>query len=493
MILDRPARGVGVEAQAAAEAGLAAQPAEDEVGIRDRRPRAALAVAGGSRHGFGAHRPDAQRPAIVDPGDRPAARPDGVDVDDRQPDRDLADPGIARRLRPAVADQADVGAGAADIHGDDGVGFDQTAEMRAGDDAAGRARQHGVHRPRQRRLHRHQPARGLHHHDGLVAPDAETALRIAQPGRQRAEVLGHDRRQEGVEHRRAGALELAELAQDVGGDADDDAGQLPLEHRLGLALVRRVGVGVQEDHGNRLDALGAHVRGGRLQVRSGERLDLAPAGIDPPADAVAQLARHQGGRAHDIDIVEARPVLPPDQQEIAKAARRDEGGLGAAALDHGVGRRRHAMADVVDRAALGAQLRKRPPQALDGALLAGLRRRRHLGDADPPRDGIVGDAVGERAANVRRDPDLHGPLPAQVWSKRGYAHIGARVHPHRGCGAPVAPSVSPVARWKAAAMAAALASAKASASTVMPSGRPSARKPDGTAMPHRPIRLTKLV
>ena len=87
-----------------------------------------------------------------------------------------------------------------------------------------------------------------------------------------------------------------------------------LEHRLGLALVRRVGIGVQEDHGNRLDALGAHVGGGLRQVVPGERLDLAPAGIDPPADAVAELARHQRRRAHDIDIVEARPVLPPDQQ-----------------------------------------------------------------------------------------------------------------------------------------------------------------------------------
>ena len=206
---------------------------------------------------------------------------------------------------------------------------------------------------------------------GLSRPTPRPPSRIAQPGRQRAEVLGHDRRQEGVEHRRAGALELAELAQDVGRDADDDAGQLPLEHRLGLALVRRVGIGVQEDHGHGLDALGAHVGGGLRQVGSGERLDLAPVGIEPPADAVAQLARHQRGRAHDIDIVEARPVLPPDQQEIAKAARRDEGGLGAAALDHGVGRRRHAVADVVDRAALGAQLcqasdagsRRCPPRA----------------------------------------------------------------------------------------------------------------------------------
>ena len=151
-ILDRPARGVGVELQVAAEARLAAQPAEHEIGIRDRRPRAALAVAGGPRHGFGADRPDAQRPAVVDPGDRPAARADGVDVDDGKADGDLADPGVARRLRPAVADQADVGAGAADIHGDDGVGLDQPGEMRAGDDASGRPRQHGVHGPCQRRL-----------------------------------------------------------------------------------------------------------------------------------------------------------------------------------------------------------------------------------------------------------------------------------------------------------------------------------------------------
>ena len=33
--------------------------------------------------------------------------------------------------------------------------------------------------PRQRRFHGHQPARSLHHHDGLVAPDAEAGLRVA--------------------------------------------------------------------------------------------------------------------------------------------------------------------------------------------------------------------------------------------------------------------------------------------------------------------------
>jgi hypothetical protein len=133
--LDGLARGLRVDLQIAGEPRVAVEPGEHEVGVRDGRPCAALAVAGRSRHGFGAGWADTQRAPVVDPGDRAAARTDGVDVDDGKADGDLADPGIARRLGPAVANEADVGAGAADVHGDDGVGPDQVREVRAGDDA----------------------------------------------------------------------------------------------------------------------------------------------------------------------------------------------------------------------------------------------------------------------------------------------------------------------------------------------------------------------
>ena len=95
----RAARGRGVERHLAAEARLAAEPAEHDIGVGDGRPRAAAAVARRARHGLGAHRADAQRAALVDPGDRAAAGADGVDVDDRQAHRDVSELGFARDLR----------------------------------------------------------------------------------------------------------------------------------------------------------------------------------------------------------------------------------------------------------------------------------------------------------------------------------------------------------------------------------------------------------
>ena len=62
------------------------------------------------------------------------------------------------------------------IHGDDVRRAGKSGEVRAGDDAAGRPGQDGVHRFGERRLDRHQAARRFHHHDGLVAADAEPGL-----------------------------------------------------------------------------------------------------------------------------------------------------------------------------------------------------------------------------------------------------------------------------------------------------------------------------
>ena len=60
---DRAPRGGFVELHLAAEEALGGEPAEHQVGVGDRRPRAAEAVAGRAGIGAGALRPDAQRAA----------------------------------------------------------------------------------------------------------------------------------------------------------------------------------------------------------------------------------------------------------------------------------------------------------------------------------------------------------------------------------------------------------------------------------------------
>ena len=93
-------RGSRVEAQAAGDRHLRVEPSEEDVGVGHRRQAAAAAVGRRPRIGARALRPDAQRPALVEPRDRPAARADGVDVDVRHAHRQAGDDPLRRDARP---------------------------------------------------------------------------------------------------------------------------------------------------------------------------------------------------------------------------------------------------------------------------------------------------------------------------------------------------------------------------------------------------------
>ena len=91
---------------------------EHEVGVGDGGLLAAGAVAGGAGLGPGAVGADRQRPVLGDAGDGAAAGADRVDVDHRHLQRPGAHAALDRHLRLAAAHEAHVGAGAADVHGD---------------------------------------------------------------------------------------------------------------------------------------------------------------------------------------------------------------------------------------------------------------------------------------------------------------------------------------------------------------------------------------
>ena len=85
--IDRLARRLRVEPDAAAERPRRVERAEHEVGVGQRRVPAAGAVRGRARVGARAVRADRERAEAVDRGDRAAARADGEHVDLRQVDR----------------------------------------------------------------------------------------------------------------------------------------------------------------------------------------------------------------------------------------------------------------------------------------------------------------------------------------------------------------------------------------------------------------------
>ena len=105
-----------VERELAAEEECGIEPAEHEVRIGDRRLLAAAPVAGRSRDGACALRPDLEEAAGVDPSDRAAARPDRPRRDARHADREAElELEVGRIERLALEDHADVAARSAHV------------------------------------------------------------------------------------------------------------------------------------------------------------------------------------------------------------------------------------------------------------------------------------------------------------------------------------------------------------------------------------------
>ncbi len=392
---DGPLGAPGVERDAAAEAPGGPDAAEHDVRVGDRRLGAAQSVGGRARRSSGAPRPDLKAAVHVEPRDRAAAGADAVHVELGNLDGESAEHAVGRRQRREIADQADVGRGAAHVVGDEvphaGGGADEARLAHA----AGRAREDRLDRQAARRLGRHHAA---------ARRDGENAVSVAggaqlllEPG----EVAVHEGLQIGVEHRRREALELAVLGDDVG-RAGHGQRRVPALRRVGhRPLVRRVQVGVEEADRERLGA-GAHRRVERaLDARPIERHQDGAVGREPLDDLEAVLALDDRLRAHEGGHEERGDIAlgAADLDQVAEAGGRENGHARAVPLEDGVGADGRAVDEPPHVAARDAE---RPEPGHDGGGLVP-RLGRHLGD-DDAAGGLVDRAqIGEGAADV--DPD----------------------------------------------------------------------------------------
>ena len=106
---------------------------------------------------------------------------------------------------------------------------------------------------------------------------------IGQEFGQRGEVALHDRQQIGVQHDRAGALVFAEFGEDIGRDADRDAGQFGRKNRAGTPLMLGIGVGMQEADCDGLDMIPAELLGHPAEP------GFVRVGGDPDHELVAEI------------------------------------------------------------------------------------------------------------------------------------------------------------------------------------------------------------
>ena len=235
--LERGTRCRDVELLRAAEEIVRVEIAAHEVGIGDRRPRAAASVAGRAGIGAGALRADIEEPAAVDPGDRAAAGGDRGHVERRHVDLPARDHAFGDLERRAAFDEGDVGAGAAHVEGDEPGSRLGSRKMRArlrARGGAGEQRMHGA-AARDRRRERHHAAVRLH----------QEALLRAQPGRvqsfvEMTDVVHHDRLEIGVEQRRGEPRPFADARQDLARQRDVDGRKFVLDQRARFPLMRRI-------------------------------------------------------------------------------------------------------------------------------------------------------------------------------------------------------------------------------------------------------------
>ena len=256
----------GVQVDIATEDTVRIHVAQRQVGVGHGRSLAALGVAGRAREGAGALRPHHER-AVIEPGDGAAAGPDGLHCHHGLAQGSAAEGAVARDLRRAALDQADIGGGAAHVEADGALDPQRPGHAAGRGHACGGARGGKSERQVAQRRRRSHAARGVEE----VQPGVSGLLRL-----QVVEISRRQRHDAGAQRRGRRPLVLPRLGIDPVRERDE--GEALAQPRAQGLLVRGVGVGMQQRDGDR----------------------LGPARLDAP-DRVCHRVRVQCG--HDPAVV----------------------------------------------------------------------------------------------------------------------------------------------------------------------------------------------
>ena len=390
---------IAAQAQAAGERRVLREIAAEEIGVGDGRARAALPVAGRPRRGAGRARADFQH-GSVEPGDRAAAGADRLDGGDGHHQREIADAPVMRHHRALAADQRDVRAGAAHVHGQQIGLVEHRAERGGGGDAGGGAGE--------QRVDRHARRLARTHHAAIRLGDEQP--RFWQLGAEEIvelrEIAGHGAACIGVEQGRGGALVFLRLRPDLVREDEIEIGERRADRLRRRDLMGGIAVGVQEADrdgcGTRRDRSARGLHG----LLGAERRVHAAIGEQPLLDLEHHAARDEWGRAvaEEID----GPVHPQsrDVEDVLEPGGDEQRERRAAALDHRVRADRGAVHDERVVLRCEAALRKHLAQARFHAFREIGRRRRHLEGLDrgvAGRVAVPDREIREGAADVDAD------------------------------------------------------------------------------------------
>ncbi len=378
--------------------------AEHQVRVGDGGFGAAGPVADRARVGAGRAGTGLERPLGRDPGDRAAAGADRDDVDHRDLGRVLPDHALGGERRLPVHHHGHVGRGASAIQGEHGVVPGVPGDERRAERARGRAGQHGGDRLVDDLLGGEHAAVGLHDPQRHARADL---VQAAADVRHVAGDLGLDR---GVHQRGDRALVPPVLPQHVRADRHHGLRVLAPQDLPHPVLVRRVGVGVQEAHADRVDAAVAEPPGDPDRLLGVERADLLAPVVQPLFDGLHQVDGHDAGRL-DPEVRIAVPVwhaLPGDLQHELVPLGGDEAQPAHLTGEELVGGDRGAVADRLHARSGPAELVEDLAHTSQEALGRVGRGGRCLGGHQPAGLLVEGDHVGEGAAGVDTDADASG-------------------------------------------------------------------------------------
>ncbi len=125
-------------------------------------------------------------------------------------------------------------------------------------------------------------------------------------------------------------------------------GRFALNDGLNHLLVHRIGIGVQQAHGNRLDAFRQQLVNRLLCRRQSQGLLNLTLRADALIHHHPQIALHQHRRLVPGEVVEAGPAEIANFEHIPKSLGGDQAGLSALEFQNRIGRHRGAVADFLN-------------------------------------------------------------------------------------------------------------------------------------------------
>ena len=301
-----------------------------------------------------------------------------------------------------IADQTDVGAGAANVQGDDVGAPGGAGHVDGADDTGGGTGKGGPNGIAAGLVEGHQAAARL------IDADGSGDQVLADGLSKKIQVLGNHRLQIGVENRGRQPFVLPKFRLNLGRKGNEEVGPGFAQGRADRPFVSRIQEGKQETDGAGLDIAFRDLLHRLLDVGLVHVPQNPTGGENPFRHFKAQFPGRQGRGAVDLHVEHVGAGLAPDLQEIAETPRGDQGDPSAAPLDEGVGADRCSVAQPDHVGGGDGVLGAHFLQAVGDGSCRIVGCRSHLVYDVIPGGGVGAIEIGEGSPDIHSNNPRHG-------------------------------------------------------------------------------------